>query len=156
MKWLELPLYRAIHQVRAEMLQDKEQPNSERWFVDMESRLEFAQRVMLKMDLNTASIVEAHLRFRKGSGVGENGEKKLELICQVSELHGDKCFYANRGLGPCSDDVHLDRIVPGSRGGGYSIANCVLACGFHNTSRGDSSIEEFLSRATHTAEPLAT
>jgi hypothetical protein len=145
MKWNELPLYRAVAEVRREMMECNEQPNSDLILTNEENRTDFCQRVMLKMDFNGSAIIDANIKFRKGSGVNDAGQKKLEIICMLSIIHGDRCFYANRGLGECSDDVHLDRIIPGSRGGEYTVQNCLLSCGFHNTSRGDKSIEEFIS-----------
>jgi len=37
---------------------------------------------------------------------------KTRLKCEVSLTHGSGCFYANRGVGVCSDEVDLDRIIP--------------------------------------------
>lgn len=146
MKWSELPLYRAVAEVRREMLESNEQPNSDLILTDEEHRTEFCHRVMLKMEFNGSAIIDANIKFRKGSGVNGDRQKKLDIICMLSLLHGDRCFYANRGLGECSDDVHLDRIIPGSRGGKYTVQNCILACGYHNTSRGDKSIEDFIGQ----------
>jgi hypothetical protein len=69
---------------------------------------------------------------------------KLKLTCEVAVIHGSHCFYDNRGVGECSVEVDLDRIVPESRGGRYSIENCLIACSKHNRSRGDQTIESFL------------
>src|SRR5262249_12562791 len=71
--------------------------------------------------------------------------QQIKLKCQVSIVHGCQCFYANRGLGECSDEVDLDRLIPESRGGKYTVENCVIACSFHNRASGDRNIEEFLS-----------
>ena len=68
---------------------------------------------------------------------------KLQLIVEVAKRRGTQCFYAP--LGGCSADVEIDRIRPGSKGGKYTIANCVLACRAHNNARRDRSIEEFLN-----------
>ena len=45
---------------------------------------------------------------------------------------------------PCSEELHLDRIIPGSKGGRYVVENCMLTCTKHNISRGDKSIEDYL------------
>ena len=44
----------------------------------------------------------------------------------------------------CDQDVDLDRLLPGSQGGLYSMANCVLSCSRHNRQRQDKPIERFL------------
>jgi 5-methylcytosine-specific restriction endonuclease McrA len=62
----------------------------------------------------------------------------------VAKIHGVRCFYANRGVGPCSDEVELDRIIPEARGGVYSLANCLIACSSHNGRRQDRTIEDYL------------
>ncbi len=77
-------------------------------------------------------------------------QKRLRLTCQVVKIHGAQCFYARRGVGDCSSEVDLDRIIPGNRGGRYTLNNCVIACSFHNRSRGDQSIEEYLEQGQPT------
>jgi hypothetical protein len=141
----ELPLYQAISRVRKSILDDGDKPGAEEWFIDDDKRKEFCRRVITEMIDVDAAIIKAAMQFRKGTCV--DGFKKIELMLLVAELHGGVCFYASRGLGPCSDDVQLDRIIPGSRGGKYSVSNCVLACGAHNSLRGDLSIEEFFSKS---------
>lgn len=145
MLFSEIPLYQAIHRVRKSIVSDGEKPGAEEWFIDDDKRKEFCRRVISEMIDVDAAIIKAAVQFRKGPSV--DGYKKVELTLDVAALHGGVCFYANRGLGECSSDVHLDRIVPGSRGGKYSLANCVLACGAHNTARGDMTIEDFLASA---------
>jgi hypothetical protein len=72
---------------------------------------------------------------------------KARLKCEVSLKHGSQCFYAHRGVGACSDEVDLDRILPEVRGGEYTVENCVIACSAHNRSRGSTPIEAFLAAA---------
>ncbi len=80
---------------------------------------------------------------------------KNRLKCDVSIAHGRNCFYANRGLGECSEEVELDRIVPESRGGRYTLENCLIACAKHNGARGDQSIEVYLASAVRTPDGTA-
>lgn len=143
MRFDELPVYRAIYKVRQQMVVNNEQPGAERWFIDKGARAEFCRRVHSELEPDEDLIIKAAIQFRKGSSISD-GLKKLDLVCALSKTHGDRCFYENRGLGECSEDIHLDRLIPGSRGGAYCLENCVLACGYHNTSRGDMSIENFL------------
>lgn len=83
-------------------------------------------------------IMRAWVQYRKSGG-------NSELTVRVAKMHGRRCFMRGRGKGECSSLVHLDRIVPGCRGGEYTVENCVLLCSTHNVSRGGRSIEEYLS-----------
>ncbi len=139
----ELPLFEAIYDLRREMETDGEAPGSDSWTSDEGKRVELTRRLLAKLIANVDQrFIDAWIRFRKGSDV--DGKKKTELTIEVARAHGTRCFYANRGLGECSTDIDLDRIVPGSRGGKYTVENCVISCGRHNRSRGDASIEDLL------------
>ena len=98
--------------------------------------------------LNIDRITEAFSTY------GRTGNKetygRTELLVEVARAHGRTCFYANRGKGACSPEVTLDRLVPGVRGGQYTIENCVLACSRHNSQRGDCTLEEYLLDANST------
>ncbi len=76
----------------------------------------------------------------------KSGPDGIRLKCEVAMSNGGVfcCFYAPRNVGPCSQDVSLDRLVPGSRGGEYTVANSVIACAKHNSSRSNQPIEEYL------------
>ena len=142
MKWEELELCVAIAKVRHGMKRNGEKPGAECWTA--ERALELTHRIMLELvNKPNPSFIDAWRQFRK-TPTSYDDKKKLDIIVELCERNGPTCFYSDRGLGDCSDDVHLDRIRPGSRGGEYTIANCVLSCGRHNTMRGDKAIEEFL------------
>lgn len=144
MRFEELPLYIAVYEERCNMMANGENPGAEDWTTKEESRRNLTARVTARLFTNVdQAIVDAWIAARKCQTVAGD-KKKIDLLVEVALQHGPKCFYANRGKGACSDDVHLDRIIPGSRGGEYTLANCVLSCGLHNTSRGNKSIEEFL------------
>lgn len=150
MRFDELPLLSAILAVRDEMEAKGESSGADKWIVDGEGRRDLTHRVMQEMIGDAdQKIIDAWHKFRKG-GTVDGGGKKNEVLVLVYRNHGGKCFYANRGLGACSDEVHLDRILPDSRGGKYTVNNCVLACSTHNTMRGDKSIEDFLSESVET------
>jgi len=141
----ELPLMEAIYDVRREMEAENECPGSDTWTSDETKRIELTQRILTRFSLNVdQQMIDAWIKFRKSSDA--DGKKKAEWIVEVARAHGNRCFYADRGLGECSNDVDLDRIIPGSRGGKYSVENCVISCGKHNRSRGDASIEDLLKR----------
>lgn len=145
LKFAELPLYRAIAKAYARV----ESPRSASWFIHTPREL-YALIVAEMNDFSLgvpwplSAVLDAWDRYGKGASVGEGGLTKNDLIVQISESSGDRCFYADRGLGACDEDVDLDRLLPGSCGGVYSIANCVLSCSRHNRQRQDKPIEKFL------------
>ncbi len=143
MKFDELPLYIAIHQVHTQI----NEPCSEKW---TSTHLRDAYKLVLMQLVDNESwtdqgipwsqehVREAWMKTRKSP------DGKIRLICQVALRHGESCFYSNRGVGDCSEDIDLERLIPETRGGIYALKNCVIACSFHNRSRGDTPIEEFL------------
>jgi 5-methylcytosine-specific restriction endonuclease McrA len=144
MNFEELRLAEAVYDVRREMEENGESPGADEWTADEEKRIELTQRIAMRLIANAdQELINLWLKFRKGGK--EGGRKKVELIIELIKIHGRRCFYANRGKGPCSEDCDLDRIIPHSRGGQYTLANCVLACSKHNRMRGDRSIEDFLT-----------
>ena len=146
----DLPLYRAIHKVY---------PEVPRAGSDDRTRDKTILKLILQQIVEDEAwteegipwsprrVLAAWIQYRKSM--------KTRLICKVSMIHGDRCFYANRGLGPCSCKINLDRIIPGSRSGAYSVRNCIMACSFHNQSRGDESIEDFFLRGWMKGEKTA-
>ncbi len=82
-------------------------------------------------------VIDVWLQIRKGG-------EKIKTLCETAESYGLECWYRYRVSTPCSGDVDLDRLRPGSRGGVYCLSNCVIACSFHNRSRGDKPIEDFI------------
>lgn len=139
----ELPLYVAVHQVYTRV----PRPGSDEW---ISTRAKAAYKLVLEqiVDNETWSdkgipwsmerVSRAWRQIRK--------QKKCRLLCKVAAIHGSRCFYEHRGLGNCCPDVDLDRILPGNRGGVYTLKNCIISCSLHNRSRGDMPIEEFLWR----------
>jgi hypothetical protein len=152
----ELPLYQAVHQVYGSV----EKPGSDDW---ISNSAKTAYRLVLMQIVESGGwtaqgipysmerVVEVWRDLRK--------VPKTRLKCEVALIHGSRCFYANRGLGPCSNEVDLDRIIPESRGGQYTVENCIIVCSTHNRARGDRTIEDFLeasTRPTGTAALTAT
>ncbi len=144
MRFTDLPLIQAI----AGTFVTTDRPRARAWITTHQRELylsivehmtDFSQGVPWKLD----DVVNAWENFGK-SAVLEGGKKKMQLIAEVAAIHGSQCFYANRGIGACSDEVDLDRIIPGARSGKYTLENCVIACSAHNRSRGDLPIEDFL------------
>lgn len=138
----EIPLYETIHDVYRET----DKPRAERWV--HEDKEELCRRIQSALPLSTPFTdyrqwLRAWIQYGKSTHK-ENGDKLAALIVEIARTHGRRCFWANRGKGPCANEVTIDRLVPGSRGGKYVIENCVLACSIHNTQRSDRTVEEFL------------
>jgi hypothetical protein len=141
MRFDEMSLYIAVHRVYACV----EKPGSDDWISENAKaayKLVLMQLVEMEgwtdhgIAYSMERMVQVWRDMRKAP--------KIRLKCEVILAHGGKCFYAGRGVGPCSDEADLDRIVPESRGGRYAIENCVVACTAHNRARGDRAIEEYL------------
>jgi hypothetical protein len=146
-----LPLYQAVYRVYSVV----EKPGSDDW---ISKNAKAAYKLVLMQIVEdegwTADgipysmdhVVEVWRDIRK--------QPKSRLKCDVSLTHGPHCFDANRGLGDCSDEVDLDRIVPETRGGQYTVENCIIACSAHNRSRGDQSIEDFIRVGAPAPRPV--
>jgi hypothetical protein len=143
----ELPLYEAVYDVYRLV----DNPRSDRWLTaDSEVLCRSIQdHLPIGHPYTMPQMLDAWARFGK-SGTVEGGAKKLELLVTIARLHGRKCFWADRGLGECTSEITIDRLLTGSRGGQYTQENCVLACSFHNSQRNDRSIEDYLSSAKDT------
>lgn len=133
----ELPLYEAIYDVREEIVE----PGAQKWIIDEHEELcrMIQRRLPFEAAWSKMEILNAWEKFRKAAA------HKASLIVEVARAHGRHCFMRHRGAGPCSDDLTLDRIVPGSRAGEYSVSNCILMCGCHNSQKGMKSLEQYLS-----------
>ncbi len=146
----ELPLYQAVHRVYTSV----EKPGSDDW---ISNSAKTAYRLVLMQIVESGSWTEQGIPYsmERVVEVWRDLRKvpKTRLKCEVSLTHGSTCFYANRGAGPCSNEVDLDRILPETRGGQYTVENCIIVCSTHNRSRGDRTIEDFLAAS---ARPIAT
>lgn len=144
-KFEELPLYVAAWKVYSQT----ENHGSDDW--PIKKRDVLCQRVLHQLVEDGAykefgipwgpdRIIDAWMNIRKSP------EGKTAILCEVAVCYGQNCFYQYRGLGRCSGEIELDRILPGSRDGKYTVSNCVISCSFHNRSRGNLSIENFINR----------
>ena len=142
MTFNELPLYQAVHRVYTSV----EKPGSDDW---ISASAKTAYRLVLMQIVESGSWTEQGIPYSMERVVEvwrdlrKNPNNRLK--CEVSLAHGPRCFYADRGLGPCSDELDLDRIIPETRGGRYTLENCMIVCSTHNRARGDRTIEHFLA-----------
>jgi hypothetical protein len=143
----ELDLYLAVHRVYQRLESQGQEPASDGWIRRRsdEAYILVLQQIVVDRSHTDQGIrwskdrvLDAWTHLRKGT--------KTRLTCDVAIAFGRRCFYAGRGLGECSLDINVDRIVAGSRGGTYDLKNCLVVCSNHNQSRQDLPIEEFLRR----------
>ncbi len=142
MKFAELPLYMAVFRAQRNV----RKAASDLWVTRHRRRM-LAEVVCAFLDLNPEmpdgfpypidDVVSAWLMVRKN--------RTTALKCETAIRHGTRCFYADRGLGACCEEVDVDHLIPRSRGGQDDPRLCVIACSFHNRSRGDRSVEEYLA-----------
>jgi len=139
----ELPLYEAIHDVYRLV----ESPRADHWLtIDAGLLCRMIQdHLPIGHPFRATDMLQAWAAYGKSQTVGQY--KKLELQVLVAKTHGRQCFWANRVAGDCTGEVTTDRLLPGSRGGEYTLENCVIACSFHNTQRNDRTVEIYLSQA---------
>lgn len=147
MTFEELPLFIAIRKTYG----DVENPRSSKYAINEAARLHIYHRIFLNypdysrgFPWSPEQVLTMFDRYGKSPCAKGADTKKDELTCDVALTHGRTCFYANRGLGVCDEDVELDRIVPESRGGSYTVENCLIACRTHNNARRDTNIEDYI------------
>jgi hypothetical protein len=145
MTFEEIPLYEAVHDVYRTV----EGPRSDVWLVDPQDKERLCRLIQAHLPLDSPftsrHMLQAWAAYGRSRTANEQGEKKLELLIQVARLFGKKCFYQGRGKGDCTAEATVERIVPGARGGAYVVENCVLACSYHNSQRGDRPLEDYLT-----------
>jgi hypothetical protein len=70
-------------------------------------------------------------------------KKRLIILEHARKMTRAECFYKGKVGTGCSDEVDLDRVKPGKRGGEYTMGNTVLACSKHNRQRGCKEVVEY-------------
>jgi hypothetical protein len=69
--------------------------------------------------------------------------KRRLILNHARKMQKAECFYKGKLSTECSNEVDLDRVKPGKRGGIYAIENTILSCSRHNRSRGSKEVEVF-------------
>lgn len=70
-------------------------------------------------------------------------QKRLIILEHARNMRNPRCFYEGKVSTPCSNEIDLDRVKPGKRGGKYTVDNTVLSCSKHNRQRGCKEVEEY-------------
>jgi hypothetical protein len=81
--------------------------------------------------------------------------KDTQAKVKIAIAHGYRCFWEERGKGPCSEEIEAGHIVPRCRGGELTIENCWIECRAHNNQRRDRSIEDYMASEDMTTQSLA-
>lgn len=85
------------------------------------------------------TIEDIH-RWQLAIRKSKDARRKVEIAIN----HGFKCFWLNRGKGPCCDQAEAGHLVPRCRGGELTIENSIIECRNHNNQRRERTIEEYL------------
>lgn len=70
-------------------------------------------------------------------------QKRMIILEHARNLRKPGCFYRGKVPTPCTNQIDLDRVKPGKRGGEYSVDNTVLSCSKHNRQRGCKEVVEY-------------
>lgn len=132
----DLPLQEAIRQ----LFDDPDFVRSEALLITDEGREWILQKVIATLPKELIGhyrfehILLSVNQYRKMCQ--KHVQKRLIVLEHARKMTTAECFYRGKVGTPCSDQVDLDRIKPGARGGGYSVENTVLSCSRHNRQRG--------------------
>ena len=95
--------------------------------------------------LPISEVIKAWLNYRKSGEVGSS--RIIEVALDRQQYI---CFYRKYDPRPFTSQkcnhlskVHVDHLTPISKGGNDNPDNLVLACRFHNSEKGDRSLEEY-------------
>lgn len=73
----------------------------------------------------------------------EHLKKRLIILEHARKMVVHECFYKGKVGSECSNEVDLDRVKPGGRGGEYTVDNTVLSCSKHNRQRGCKEVVKY-------------
>jgi len=141
-----LPLWEAVHQLN----QNPKFVNSDRILIENESREWVLQAIISHLPkncINKFTFDEMLMVVTKYRKLGEECRaKRLIILEHARGMVTPRCFYAGKVSSPCTNEVDLDRIKPGKRGGKYTIDNTQLSCSGHNRARGCKEVVKYWSQ----------
>src|SRR4029077_2030750 len=70
------------------------------------------------------------------------GLERVKLLRILALKHGLICWYC--GLALSNKSIHIDHIIPKSKGGANDLDNYALACSFCNWAKHDKDLDMFL------------
>ena len=139
----DLPLQEAIRQ----LFDDPKFVRSEALLITDAGREWVLQNVISKLPATLIGyyrfehILLSVNQFRKLSK--DHVQKRLIVLEHARNMKHACCFYRGKVSTACSDEVDLDRVKPGKRGGKYTVENTVLSCSRHNRQRGCKEVIQY-------------
>ena len=139
----DLPLQEAVRK----LFEDPDFIRTESLLIEQAGREWVLQKVIANLPrqcIGTYSFERILLsvnQFRKLNQ--EHLKKRLIILEHARKMTVPECFYRGKVGTECSNEVDLDRVKPGKRGGEYTVDNTVLSCSRHNRQRGCKEIVEY-------------
>jgi hypothetical protein len=139
----DLPLQEAIRK----LFEDPEFVRTESLLIEERGREWVLQKVIANLPQECIGkyrferILLCVNQFRKLNQ--EHLRKRLIILDHARKMTAAECFYRGKVGTDCSDEVDLDRVKPGKRGGEYTVENTVLSCSRHNRERGCKEVVEY-------------
>jgi hypothetical protein len=139
----DLPLQEAIRK----LFEDPEFVRTESLLIEERGREWVLQKIIANLPLNWIGkyrfehILLSVNQFRKLNQ--QHLKKRLIILEHARKMTVFECFYKGKVSTECSNEVDLDRVKPGKRGGEYTIENTVLSCSKHNRQRGCKEVVEY-------------
>ena len=139
----DLPLQEAIRK----LFEDPEFVRTESLLIEEQGREWILQKVIGNLPSECIGkyrferILLSVNQFRKLDQ--EHLNKRLIILEHARNMRIPECFYKGKVGSECSEEVDLDRVKPGKRGGDYTVHNTVLSCSRHNRQRGCKEVVEY-------------
>ena len=135
---------REIGRLWREANPEKVREHSRRWFAANPEKSREANRRWFAANPEKFREYAARRRVRlEGNGVYVVSDKDMRRLQQQPCAHSH--------LSPCDGDMHLDHVIPVSRGGTHGIGNLQILCQRHNISKHDRLEAEARRRAVSRA-----
>ena len=139
----DLPLQEAIRK----LFEDPDFVRTESLLIEEQGREWVLQKVIANLPRECIGkyrferILLSVNQFRKLSQ--EHLKKRLIILEHARRMTTPECFYKGKVGTECSNEIDLDRVKPGRRGGEYNVHNTVLSCSRHNRQRGSKEVVEY-------------
>jgi hypothetical protein len=139
----DLPLQEAVRK----LFEDPEFVRTESLLIEEQGREWVLQKVIANLPKERVGkyrfekILLSVNQFRKLDK--EHLKKRLIILEHARKMTAPECFYKGKVTSECSNEVDLDRVKPGKRGGEYTVRNTVLSCSRHNRQRGCKKVVEY-------------
>ena len=134
----DLPLNIAVYKLRQEITAAKQDQGSDQWFYT--ENWQYIMKRLLEIDPNLKDVSEDEVfhvfitQRKAGHKKGKEGSRD-QILRLILERGSCECHWKHNFPGKCSDDLSLDRLLPGHRDGTYDDRNVVISCLFHNVKK---------------------